>query len=63
MNGIEKLKALASNPTETWLADLDRHALGVAEAMTAIHGGRYNVVINHETCLVMVVRILDGCSR
>lgn len=59
MSEIEKLKALASAPTETWLADLDRHARGVAETMGNIHGGHWNVSINHQTCVVLIAQRVD----
>lgn len=64
MNRLAELKALADKPTEkTWLADLDLHAKGVAEAMTGIHGGRWRVLVSHENCLVMIAREFEGWRR
>lgn len=60
---MAEFRAIAAAPTVDWMQQLERHSMGVAEAMGEIHGGRYNVVVNHETCLVMVVRILEGDSR
>lgn len=51
-----ELRAIAAAPTVDWLYRLSRHATGVAEAMSEIHGGSYRIAVNHETCLVMIVR-------
>jgi hypothetical protein len=58
MTRLDELRALAKAPTVDWLDRLDEHCKGVAAVMTEIHGGRYNVVIEHEVRLVMVVPIL-----
>lgn len=60
MTCLDDLRELAKAPTVDWLENLDRHTKGVAEAMTAIHGGRYRIVVCHERCLVMVVPVRDS---
>lgn len=44
------------------LSKLDREARAVANTMQAIHGGKWNVRINHENCLVLIVREIEGLS-
>lgn len=34
MTALDDLRALAKQPTETWLDDLEYHANGLADAMT-----------------------------
>lgn len=60
MSRLAELKALACKPTVTWEDDLERHIKGVCEAMTNIHGGKWNAMINHEVCLVTIVRVMEG---
>jgi hypothetical protein len=59
MSALDELRTLAEKPTAPWLHDLDHHCKGVADAMTAIHGGRWRVIVNHRTCFVVVSKIAD----
>jgi hypothetical protein len=60
MTALDDLRALAKQPTETWLDDLEYHANGLADAMTAIHGGIFNIVINHRAGQVLIAQQHEG---
>ena len=57
---IAELKTLADSPQVDWMRQLAHHSQGVAMAMESIHGGRWNIAINHQHCLVMIVRVAEG---
>jgi len=59
MTRIEELRELAKHPVVDWANDLADHAEGVRRAMTHIHGGKWNVVVNHRAFHVMIVREFD----
>jgi len=54
MSALDDLRTLAKRPTETWIADLDRHTRAAAAIMTEIHGGEWKVTICHETFFVLI---------
>lgn len=56
---IAELKGLAAAPNVDWVQQLERGTRDVVEAMTAIHGGKWNVVVNHRVCLVTIAREFD----
>lgn len=58
-NTLANLASMAASPSMEWERRLNFHTKGVADVMADIHGGRYNIVVNHETCLVMVVRVFE----
>lgn len=60
MTALDQLRALAKHPPRQWLDDLERHANGVADAMTAIHGGIFNIVINHRAGQVLIAQQHEG---
>ncbi len=57
---MAELKAIAAAPSVDWMRLLDYHARGVAAALEAIHGGRWNWSVNHETCFALIVRENEG---
>lgn len=57
---LNELRALAKAPAVNWLADLEKHCAGVADALTAIHGEQYRIVVNHERGMVMVVQVRES---
>lgn len=59
---VGELRALAAAPRVDWIQQLAHHARGTAEAMEAIHGGHWNIAVNHETCFVLISRQRD-CLR
>lgn len=56
---ITELKVLAAAPSKDWSRQLDRGTRDIAEAMTAIHGGQWNVRVNHDRCLVLIARVIE----
>lgn len=57
---MAELKAMAVKPKVDWVRRLNTHSRGVADAMSEIHGGHWRVVINHQTCFVLVSREIPG---
>lgn len=39
-------------------ATIERSSRALAEAMAEIHGGQWNVTVNHDSCFVLVARDL-----
>lgn len=58
MSRIDELRKLATVPSVDWVERLDEHIRGVMDTMEAIHGGDYRFVVNHDVCMVMIMRVL-----
>lgn len=61
MSRLAELRKLA-NVRPEWLDRLDRECAAVVKTMTEIHGGKWNVVVNHQVCHVMIVREYDQAA-
>lgn len=53
--GLEKLRALASEPLDTAM-QIERDAASIATAMAKLHGEKWRVQIDHLARFVLVVR-------
>lgn len=54
-----EFRSIAAATTSDWSRRLSHHTSGVAAAMAEIHGGRWNVTIDHECFLVLISQQVD----